>query len=432
MSARRDARMDARMDARELIRRASGLNLTASVAERAVAERMARRGASDAGVQAYLDAIDPAEIRALLELVVVPESWMFRDAEAFYAVAALVRERLAATPGSGSASGSASVRPVRILSIPCAGGEEPYSIAMALVDAAVPKASVSIDAVDLSEAALERARRGRYTRNAFRGAELAFRERHFSQDGEHYQIHQTLREQVNFSQGNLLAMDAIGNAGRYDIVFCRNLLIYFDDATTATAIAKLRLLLADDGMLMAGYAEVPAFCSHGFTALRLPGAFALQKDARAQTPARTSLAAPTQRVAPRAPRAALPAGLPAAATPAVRAPDAHMLLDQARRLADQGDLGGAASLCHAALAADPGSAQAYFILGLVSECEQHAAAAQDYWRRCVYLQPDHYEALCHLALLADQQGDAGQAAVLRQRAARIYGRRADGATRKQS
>ena len=412
------------MNARDLIRGKTGLNLTAAVAERAVAERLARLGQDNA--QAYLDAIDATELKALTELVVVPESWMFRDAEAFHAVAAFVRARLAAFP----------TRIVRILSIPCAGGEEPYSIAMVLADAGVPRSATLIDAIDLSDVALERARRGRYTRNAFRGAQLAFRERHFTQDGNEYQINQGLRDQVNFSQGNLLAIDAVGNSGRYDIIFCRNLLIYFDDATTATAIARLRLLLADDGMLLAGYAEVPAFCSHGFTPLRIPGAFALGKEQRERQEQRVATRAKLKAAAAPPPRMVAPAPtapplrevLPTSAAQA----DPGVLLEQAARLADQGDLAGAASLCQALLVTDPGSAQAYFILGMVSECDNKPVAANEYWRRCVYLQPDHYDALCHLALLAENTGDAAQALAFRQRAARVYDRRAGDALRKQS
>ena len=409
------------MNARDLIRGKTGLNLTAAVAERAVAERLARLGQDNA--QAYLDAIDATELKALTELVVVPESWMFRDAEAFHAVAAFVRARLAAFP----------TRIVRILSIPCAGGEEPYSIAMVLADAGVPRSATLIDAIDLSDVALERARRGRYTRNAFRGAQLAFRERHFTQDGNEYQINQGLRDQVNFSQGNLLAIDAVGNSGRYDIIFCRNLLIYFDDATTATAIARLRLLLADDGMLLAGYAEVPAFCSHGFTPLRIPGAFALQKEQQERrveprTKLKAAAAPPPRLVAPAPSAPPLREALPTSAAQA----DPGVLLEQAARLADQGDLAGAASLCQALLVTDPGSAQAYFILGMVSECDNKPVAANEYWRRCVYLQPDHYDALCHLALLAENTGDAAQALAFRQRAARVYDRRAGDALRKQS
>lgn len=410
------------MNARDLLRQETGLDLTTAMADRAVASRLAHLGQTDP--EAYLRTLQADELKALIELVVVPESWMFRDADAFTAVIRFVCEKLAESP----------LKVVRILSIPCAGGEEPYSIAMALKDAGVPAASTSIEAIDLSDAALERARAGRYTRNAFRGVDLSFRDRHFTQVGTEYQIDPSLREQVSFSQGNLLAIDAGAVSGRYDVIFCRNLLIYFDDATTASAIGKLRTMLADDGMLFAGYAEVPAFCSHGFTPLRVPGVFALKKERRGERPAPGAAASAPAAVAA-APRPAPPVASAGPAAP-LRAPaaaaippaqDPGLLLQQASRLADQGDYAGAKASCNSVLALDPNSANAYFILGLVAECEQQPGAADDYWRRCVYLQPDHYEALCHLALLAEQNGDAAQAASFKQRAARVYSRRDDDA-----
>mgnify|MGYP003485856431 CR=1 FL=1 len=103
------------------------------------------------------------------------------------------------------------------------------------------------------------------------------------------------------------------------------------------------------------------------------------------------------------------------------------MLAQARIQADQGDYDSAAAACRRVLDAVPDAAEAFFILGLTSECEGKQGAADDYWRRCVYLQPDHYEALCHLALLAAERGDAAQANTFRQRAARVWQRANDGA-----
>lgn len=405
------------MNARDLLRQETGLDLSEAMADRAVASRLAHLGLTDA--DAYLRTLKSDELKALIELVVVPESWMFRDADAFTAVIRFVCEKLAEAPA----------RSVRILSIPCAGGEEPYSIAMALHDAGVPTTATVIEAVDLSEVALERAREGRYTRNAFRGVDLSFRDRHFSAVGNEYQINPALREQVIFSQGNLLALDAGANAGRYDIIFCRNLLIYFDEETTTAAIGKLRMMLADDGLLFVGYAEVPAFCSRGFTPLRVPGVFALKKERRGEREpreAQSEAAAARPRVAPKPAPAPVPtAPRPAAAAPAAPAPDPVLMLQQASRLADQGEYAAAKAACNAVLALDPNSADACFLLGLVGECENKPAVAEDYWRRCVYLEPDHYEALCHLALLAEHNGDAAQAASYKQRAARVYSRRDD-------
>jgi chemotaxis protein methyltransferase WspC len=400
------------MSARELLQRASGLDLNEQTVDRALRERMTKCGITDTAE--YLLQISPDELAALIELVVVPESWMFRDAEAFAAATAFVRCRLAERPD----------RIVRILSIPCAGGEEPYTMAMALTDAGVAPASFRIEGVDLSTVALERAVAGRYTRNAFRGGDQGFQQRHFTRVGDEFQISDAMRAQVSFSQGNLLALDGVAGAGRYDVVFCRNLLIYFDDPTATAAIAVLHALLADDGMLFAGYAEVPAFCRNGFAPLRAPGAFALQK-AQAAVAAPAEPRAPVRKSAPRPAKPAAEKRPPKTVPKAV--PQSVDLLAQARRHADQGAYQAAAAACHALLATEPNSAAAYYLLGMVSECQHKPGAADDYWRRCVYLQPDHYDALCHLALLTEQTGDARQAAAFRQRAARIY-RRRDGVT----
>ncbi|HEX8612166.1 MAG TPA: CheR family methyltransferase [Telluria sp.] len=414
------------MNARDLLQQVTGLNLTETVVNRAVERRMQALPLADARAYERLLATSAQELTALTELVVVPESWMFRDAEAFVAATTFIVRRLNAN----------SARPVRILSVPCAGGEEPYSMAMSLQSAGVASADVAIEAVDLSQVALARARAGRYTRNAFRGRHLDFRDRFFTAVGAEYQICDDIRGQVRFDQANLLDPAFSSRPGYYDVIFCRNLLIYFDDPTVAVAIASLSRLLADDGILFAGYAEVPAFCRNGFAALRAPGAFALEKSGahaawparlparqheRPLMPARAVTSAPAP-LPPAAPAARPPRVAPALAPQlAVRAAPAD-LLARARRQADLGDFKGAAAACRDLLATDPNSADAYFILGMVSECEQKMDAAGDHWRRCVYLRPDHYDALCHLALLAEQSGDQAQATAFKQRAARVYQR----------
>ena len=410
------------MSIRDQVQELTGLDLSEADIDRAVARRMAESGQSDAA--AYQAGISRDEMRALVELLVVPESWMFRDADAFAAAVSVVQRRLAAAPR----------RPVRILSVPCAGGEEPYSMAMALRDAGVAPGLFRIEAFDLSEVALGRARRGLYTRNAFRGGDLAFRERYFRKVGNDYQISDDMRALVRFSQGNLLVSD-LAAGGRYDVVFCRNLLIYFDEPTAAAAIARLHALLNDDGMLFAGYAEVPAYCRNGFSSARVANAFALQKTVAAPAPETPVRATPLRAARPRpAPaRATTPAPVkpvpPRPRAAALVRPDAGAILAQARRQADQGDHAAAAEACKRVLETAPDSADAYFILGLTSECGRDLPAAEGHWRRCVYLKPDHYEALCHLALLAGERGDTAQSEALRQRAARVY-QRANDAARK--
>ncbi|TFW16261.1 protein-glutamate O-methyltransferase CheR, partial [Duganella callida] len=250
-----------------MLREATGLNLSRQVVDRAIHNRMEVTGVRSQ--DNYLEQMTPEELTALVELVVVPESWFYRDPQAFNAATDFVRARLAADAN----------RLVRILSIPCAGGEEPYTMAMVLTDAGVPPQNFMIDAYDISPGCVERARGGVYGRNAFRAQDLTFRDLHFSEIGANeYRISDAIRKQVRIRQGNLLEFDLNTRTHFYDVIFCRNLLIYFDKPTTKAAIARLKMLLQDDGLLFAGYAEVPSFCRHGFTPLPYSQAFGLQKE----------------------------------------------------------------------------------------------------------------------------------------------------------
>jgi chemotaxis protein methyltransferase WspC len=410
--------------AQSMLRKATGLSLSKSLVERAIRNRMEQTAVADQ--DQYLEQMTPEELTELIELVVVPESWFYRDQQAFHAAADFVRARLAADNG----------RLVRILSIPCAGGEEPYTIAMVLSDAGIPPGSFIIDAFDISPGCVERAKSGIYGRNAFRSQEMGFRDRYFSHLGDDdYRIADAIRKQVRIRQGNLLEFDLGTRTGYYDVIFCRNLLIYFDKPTTKAAIAKLEALLASDGQLFAGYAEVPSFCQHGFAPLKYAQAFGLTKEAAAAPRKPAHPTAPQVKPAP--PRAARSTAAPPSPPPASRnvkpapapkpaakpaAAPAADLLAEARRLADLGDVKAAESTCRDHLAQQPDSAEAYFILGLLNELTNKIKLAEDYWKRCIYLQPDHYEALCHLALLAEANNDATGAAALKARAARIYKR----------
>jgi chemotaxis protein methyltransferase WspC len=378
------------------LRAATSLDLSVATVERAVRERM--RG-SGAGID-YDPQPGTPEFDALVDLVVVPESWILRDPAVFETALRFVQARLLTRPG----------RQVRVLSLPCAGGEEPYSLAMLLARAGVKPEHCRIDAIDLSQAAIARARAGRYTRNAFRGDDQGLRARFFTEDGDEQVIGAEPRAYVAFAQANLFDVDP-AVTGTYDLVFCRNLLIYFDMATQQRAAARLAALLADDGLLLAGYAEAPALCRHGFAPRTPRDTFALRKHRRRTADVRR---------APMPDRAPSPA--PLAPVPAAP-PAPRDLLAEAKAHADAGRLAQAEDACRALLTIRADDAEAWFLLGLTAECAGRPRDAEDSWRRCVYLDPEHYEALCALALLAEQRGDAAQGASLRERAARVHARR---------
>jgi chemotaxis protein methyltransferase WspC len=356
-----------------------------------------------------------SEWNELVESVIVSETWFFRDPALFAAFARLAREEwLPAHPTA----------PMRLLSIPCASGEEPYSLVMALLDAGVAPERFRIEAIDISARALARAERGVYGKNAFRAKDLGFRDRHFKPSEAGFVLHPAVRKCVLFSRGNLLSDDFRPAHASYDFIFCRNLLIYFDRPTQQRAVEKIEALLAPSGMLFVGTVEQPVVLTHGFVSADLPRASACRKAgyaARHPRPARLSKRPATPIGVPpngaSHPRIAASNRLvlPPAASPS---PSVQPDLEAARGLADAGRLTEAAEICEAHLRQSRGSAQAYYLLGLVRDAAGDASAI-DYYRKALYLEPSHYESLLQMALLMQKHGDPARARAFRNRAQRV-------------
>jgi len=248
-----------------------GLNaasIGASAVERAVRARMRACDCSDADAYwAHLQRL-PGEMQALIEDVVVPETWFFRDEQAFKAMVHFVLCEWLPRSLTGT---------LRLLSIPCSTGEEPYSMAMALVDAGLPPERFAIDGIDISVRVITRAQQGIYGRNSFRTKDGGFRDRHFEAIDEGFRIRDRARASVRFLQGNLVDPGFQAAAPSYDVIFCRNLLIYFDPPTQDRAIAALVRLLAPQGMLFIGHSEAGLMARHGLVSAKIPMAFAFRR-----------------------------------------------------------------------------------------------------------------------------------------------------------
>jgi chemotaxis protein methyltransferase WspC len=351
--------------------------------------------------------------------VVVPETWFFRDPEAFTMLARVSHEAWLRDPSS---------RVLRLLSLPSSTGEEPYSMAMALVDAGVPADRFRIDAVDISRRVLTYADRGVYGKNSFRGQDLSFRDRHFDAMPDGYRLKSAVRRQVHFEQANLLAADFLPGQDIYDAVFCRNLLIYFDRPTQDRAVGVLARLLAPKSVLFVAPSETGLLLSHAFESAKVPLAFAFRKSGarpgRAAEPVKRPV---TERAAHAAALPALPLlhlaptrradELPISPAVAVKAV-AETGLDRATELADGGHFVEAAHCCEAHLGLHGPSAQAFYLMGLVHGARGDQTAAAEFYRKALYLAPDHHDALIHFALLLEQQGHADRALLLRNRARR--------------
>ena len=397
-----------------LLQQVMGLHaetIGSSSVARAVQSRMTACGGLD--VDAYYERLtaSPPELQELIEAVIVPETWFFRDPEAFVEL-----KRIACEEWQPNRTGDV----VRILSLACATGEEPYSIAMILLDAGFASDRFRIDATDISERSLDHARRGVYGTNSFRGDDLAFRGRYFQRVAGGHRVHDAVRESVRFQYGNVRAEDFLLNALPYDAVFCRNLLIYFDQPTQASTIAVLRRLLKDTGALFVGPAETVSLLNGDFVSAKVPHAFAFRR-------------APIADMA--LPRATFPPipGLPRIAKPATKltwsvpqSPE-HVWVEaassspkdgiaQAFALADQGRLMEAAALCEEQMREHGPSAQAFYLMGLICSADGRLYAADRCYRKALYLDENHVDAMMHLAVLLEEQGDKRGAKRLRARA----------------
>ncbi len=425
-----------------LLKRRMGLDsgsIGQAAVERAVRHRMHAAGVDDE--QDYLMRVQawPDEMQQLIEAVIVPETWFFRYPESQAAMAALARERLFA-PGCDA-------RVLRVLSVPCSSGEEPYSIAMALLDAGVPPHRFHVDAVDISVRMVEFAQRAVYGRNSFRGGDLAFRDHHFSEVPDGHQLAARVRGQVRFQPGNLFDPNLLAGAAPYDFVFCRNLLIYFDMATQERAVQVLRRFARDDGVLFVGPAEtslltgrrlpsVPLARSFAFRAKPAPAPAEMPAAARtplssqgpivhAWTPPRRPVAqAPAPRLPlPHAAIADPPSALQPAPHPAAMGQAAQTSLREIAALADLGRVRDAMAQCQSHIDIHGASADALHLQGLLLDAEGQSRQAQAAYRKALYLDPNHREALLHLAALVASDGDHEGARRLQARAARGEARR---------
>lgn len=394
-----------------------------------------------------------AELGCLARELTVGETYFFRNSEQFRALAEV------ALPDRMRVQGAR--RALRILSAACASGEEAYSIAAVARDVLTdPSWRVSIRAVDVNPAALEKARRARYSSWAFRETTPEARAKWFRQDGREMVLDETVRRAVDFEIRNLAVDDDdLWPPDVYDVVFCRNVLMYFSPEQARATIARIARSLAPGGYLFLGHAETLRGVSDAFHLRHTHGAFYYQRkdeiepalarepwlgagssapatsietfneawfDAIRQASERVeALSVQSTARRPRAPpRVAWDLG-PALdlmrrerfteALTSVRdlppeaADDPDALLLQAMLLAHGGAFSDAEAACRRLLAIDELNAGAHYALALCREGVADRDGAAEHDRVAVYLDPAFAMPRLHLGLLARHAGDRAAA-----------------------
>ena len=212
-----------------------------------VARKHNLRGLDELAGKVRLNADDKLLVD-ITEAMTTNESSFFRDQRPFE----LFRE--AVLPAVAAARGTQ--KKVRIWSAACSSGQELYSLAMILLDqkAKYPGWTFDLLGTDLSTEILAKAQEGVYTQfEVQRGLPIDHLVRFFDQDGERWRVKDELRQMVTFKSYNLL--DSLNPLGQFDIIFCRNVLIYFEPATKTKVLDGLARLLPPDGVLFLGGAE---------------------------------------------------------------------------------------------------------------------------------------------------------------------------------
>ena len=198
------------------------------------------------------------------------ETYFFREPHHFEIIAKHV------VPALGD---TLKARPLRVLSAGCSSGEEPYTLAIALYEAGLELRGISweIDACDLNRERIARAREAVYEGNALRACDEDALRRHFEPRDGRFRLRDRYRKSVRFFEANLAAPGGMIGYPPYDVILCRNLLIYFDDAGFDRAVGVFARALAPGGWLLLGHSESLIDRSDEFVPTWLEGAMIYRK-----------------------------------------------------------------------------------------------------------------------------------------------------------
>jgi len=300
---------------------------------------------------------------------------------------------------------------LRLWSAGCASGEEAYSLAM-LVDMLLPERDgwdIHILGSDIDQAALAKARAGRYGQWSFRMVPPVLRQRYFQRSGDQWALDERIRRMVSFRAADLIGESFPGGELQdMDLILCRNVFIYFDASAVAAVANKLANALSEGGYLMAGHTELIGHCVRNLRSRLFAEGVVYQR--AAPTPLeipRLPRSAPPPPLAQRAPRAAPPA------TPSINVVD---LLATARKFADRGDYERAEQTCRQALAATPLAVGPHFLLAQLAQFKGNFEQAGELLDKTLYLDPHCVAAYLEQAALCERAENLPRAQTLRRAA----------------
>jgi chemotaxis protein methyltransferase CheR len=348
----------------------------------------------------------PAELDELIPEVTIGETHFFRHREHFNALKSVVLPNLLERHHLK--------RSLRIWCAGCSDGPEPYSLSILLKRDMAPMLAgwnVNIVATDINRRSLARAREGIYEEWAFRGTDADLKTDCFVRQGKYWQIAQKYKEGISFQYHNLVENpfpSLVNNLAGFDLIICRNVMIYFGPELLDKMIQQFHESLAEGGWLLVGPTEPNMTSFRSFCVVNSPGVTLFRKSGRRTPPAAAinsvMVALPPQ------PALELRQNTP---TPAARIPPvppkALPMLADLRSHADQGKWMQASSCCEQLLKNDQLNATLHFYNALILEQMGRRREVEAALKRAIYL--DRRAVLPHyyLGLLQSQGNEAKQA-----------------------
>jgi chemotaxis protein methyltransferase CheR len=216
------------------------------------------------------------ELQLLTNLMTVNETYFFREEYQFECLVRSILPAIVARKRDHS--------PIRIWAVPSSSGEEAYSIALYLLEywSGIADWDVEIIASDIDTKILSEAKRGLYSERSVQHLPPKLLLKYFERSGNCYQISDTLRDAVDFTRVNLTSRADTRSYRNFDVVFCRNLLIYFDDASRRAAAETFFEALNPEGFVCLGHSESMSRISSLFTVHKFPEAIIYQKPGTGQ------------------------------------------------------------------------------------------------------------------------------------------------------
>lgn len=364
-----------------------------------------RAAALDLSIAAYQDRLlrVESERRLLSEQVAVPESWVNRYPASFE----LLRARaVASRPGDGT---------FRVVSLGCASGQEPFTVAATLLDAGLSRDRVEIIAVDRSRAAIDAARSGLLPSMAIRDEIPPSLQARFERDGSGWRVDPEVHSTVDFVEADIVTDPLPVSPASCDVVLCRNVLIYLAAEPRRRLSVRAAGFLKPDGVLLAGHADPPADLGIALESIDLPGGFAWRAITgdRPARDARTSIDRPLRRpvATTRFPVLDSKPARPREAD----ASDAASV----RRLAEVGRIEEARAVGEALVDRRPDDIETRMLLARIEREDGRFDVAREHLRRLLYLEPENAEALSEMVSLAEAEGDVAAAIRHQRRLERI-------------